>query len=395
VRVLNVLTAPTATSSINIILAVRGADNLEFANPCNPPQNLSTFAPQSCERDGTPRPKRLLPWRRSLPSPPMQRRSALLSPGVWHEQVSWWNRVRKDSDRPSRIASAIACVWSPCCANDVDEVLIPQSKVSDPFGEMCQDLLAGQIREPDPNRFKTNWGECIASLRVILRRFDLSYVWMNNTDPNLVISLGVQRQSKYPLYYGFDPNGIHSAKGLVVPASNFAFNYVNVLPYHLIAPCFVAQRGSMNWSFNTDGANSIRSIKMVRLPQLSGSFSNTNYSQASGSDSANSAFYRLRADPGCAGQVLTNQDTNAGLNVALPNYNPFRWQNTAPANVSGPSSFDASAYDFSQLEVSFNTGARNIQTKIWKSVGIGTDWGCYFFVNVPTYYIYSATPTPN
>lgn len=37
-RVLNALTAPVASSTIDVIISVRGAENLEFANPVDPPQ---------------------------------------------------------------------------------------------------------------------------------------------------------------------------------------------------------------------------------------------------------------------------------------------------------------------------------------------------------------------
>jgi len=49
VTVLNGLTAPIDTSTVKILVFVRGAENLEFANPCNPPSELSILAPQSEE----------------------------------------------------------------------------------------------------------------------------------------------------------------------------------------------------------------------------------------------------------------------------------------------------------------------------------------------------------
>jgi len=46
VRVLNVLTAPVATSTIDFIVSIRGADNIEFANPTKLPE-WTRFLPQS------------------------------------------------------------------------------------------------------------------------------------------------------------------------------------------------------------------------------------------------------------------------------------------------------------------------------------------------------------
>jgi len=49
VRVQTVLTAPVAVAPVNILVSVRGAPNLEFANPSNPPIYLSPFVAQSQE----------------------------------------------------------------------------------------------------------------------------------------------------------------------------------------------------------------------------------------------------------------------------------------------------------------------------------------------------------
>jgi len=46
-RVLTALSAPVATSSINILVFARAAPGFEFANPCNLPGTSSFFAPQS------------------------------------------------------------------------------------------------------------------------------------------------------------------------------------------------------------------------------------------------------------------------------------------------------------------------------------------------------------
>lgn len=47
VRVQTALTAPVASTSLSVLVFVRGAENLEFANPNQIPQSLSMFAPQS------------------------------------------------------------------------------------------------------------------------------------------------------------------------------------------------------------------------------------------------------------------------------------------------------------------------------------------------------------
>jgi len=313
-RVLTILSAPVATSSIKILVSVRGADTLEFANPVDPPQTMSTFAVQRGE------------------------------------------------------------------AYEI------QSGLSEPIAESMQTIVAGKMSMPDDNRYRVNFGEAVGSLRQLMRRFSLSYVYLNNTPDTNVESMAVQTASRFPMSYGYDPTGIHSAKGLVATTTNFPFNFVFNTPYNWIVPCFIAQRGSMNWIFNVDGQNSVNSIRMIRRPDLSGTPSNIVFTSGSGTDSGNSRFYLSRSTMGGGGQALTSQWTNAGLNVALPNYNQYRWQNTAPENATQPSTTDGSDRDFSQLEISFeNSGAtESVKTKVWKYAAIGVDFGCYFFLNVPT-----------
>jgi len=398
IRVSNVLTAPILTSSVNILFSVRAADNFEFANPCNPIQTLSPFAPQSRTFSHPNRfaPLQSPPREAVLPNRPLHQRNALLNTSITSNVQTWWKERRESNHKRVSFANCV-CGFSPCRSDDIEQVFVPQSNpLSDPMEIDSQAVVAGNApAKTAADRYRANFGECISSLRTILRRFCLSYVYLNNTDPNDVMSYTIMQQSKYPLYYGFDAHGLHSAKGLILTTSNFPFNFVSVMPYHLIAPCFVAQRGSMNWAFNVDGVNSISSIKMVRMPVVSGTTFNTNFAAASGTDSFNSQFYRAHVDMGAGGQVLTSQWTQAGLNVALPNYTQYRWQNTAPTNVTLPSSTDGSDKDFSQLELSFNNGSINVHTKVWKYASIGTDWSCYFFLNVPTFWNYGSDPTPN
>lgn len=54
VRVLTSLTAPVATTEVDMIVSVRGAENLEFANPCDIGETFSPFVVQSREVYDTP-----------------------------------------------------------------------------------------------------------------------------------------------------------------------------------------------------------------------------------------------------------------------------------------------------------------------------------------------------
>jgi hypothetical protein len=260
-----------------------------------------------------------------------------------------------------------------------------------------QSIVAGsQVHEPNNDRYRVNFGECVASFRSLLRRMDMSFVYLTNTTNSNAVVLLTQTQSKYPLYYGFDTNGIHTGKGIVTTGTTYPINFVNVLPYHLLAPCFIAQRGSMNWTFNVDSEIAVASIRAIRTPLITTVGFAVNTLAAASTVSTSASYYRLHSDAGCSGQSLTNQQTQSGLNVQLPNYGPFRWQSTVPGGTSSPYGIDYANQDLTTLEVDLSNATiiESPQTKIWRYVGIGTDWGCYFFLNVPTQYVYSANSVP-
>jgi len=316
VRVLNALTAPVATSTIKMFVFVRGAENLEFANPAEPPAYISPFTVQS----------------------------------------------------------------------------------QDVYGEP-QSVVVGAVRSSNSDKYLVNWGESILSLRRLMRRTNLSSVWcqpVSGSDDKYTVIR--QRFTKWPPYYGYDPAGLNSAKGLIATASNFSYNFCQSTVYNWIAPAFVAQRGSMIWTFNVDSNHNANDVKVIRTPQNTGVATNTVTTFIGGTQSADARYFRLNTQAQASGSALTSQETQFGLSVLCPNYNPYRFQTTAPTNATNPTSVDASDQDNLILEISPTTGSSVADTtilKIWKYVSIGTDYNLHFFLNVPVLNILSAEPVAN
>lgn len=321
VRILTALTAPVLTSSINCLVFVRGAENLEFANPSNLNPNLSYFPVQAGQ-------------------------------------------------------------FTP---------------VETPF---TQDITAGMgLTKSDPNRYLVNFGEAVGSLRQLLRRSALSYV---STIPIQIIDTDMclvrTTFGKWPMFYGYDPTGIHSAKGLVATLSNFPFNYAYNTAYNWIAPAYVGVRGSMMWHFDVEGISPKDSIRVWRKNEgNAGNVGTTILTQTKGTISSDARFFLTNSNAALAGQALTSQRTNAGLSVSVPNYNPYRFQTTEPQNATTLGSDDASDRDAFQLEVSMNNEliAESTYYKVWHYSSIGTDLNLYFWLNVPTVIKYSAIPIAN
>jgi len=243
-----------------------------------------------------------------------------------------------------------------------------------------------------------NFGETVKSLRQLLRRMSLVSV-STPAGATADMDLWYKSFTNIPGAYGYDTNGINLAKGLVVTAANFQFNYSQQIPLTWILPAFVAYRGSTHWTFNVNsGANPVEHMRVLRTNVQGGGAYEASAASAYGTTSANAAFFYNATYAGASGQALTNQRTNTGLSVTAPMYTAYRFQSTAPANYTLPGYSDGQGLDLFRLETLFSTsGGAPVPTasKIWAYNSIGTDFGCHFFLNVPTFWIYSAVPTPD
>jgi len=316
VRVLTALTAPVAAAPVSILVSVRGAENLEFGNPCEPP-HFSMFAVQSEE--------------------------------------------------------------------------FPDQK------EENHHVLGTGVSGRTSQKNLLHFGETICSLRQLLRRSTLVSTSALPFDTTHDFVLWKKVFTKIPGFFGFDPNGINSAKGLVVTTSNFPFNYSQTHPLTWLLPAFVAYRGSTIWSFNTVGATQIGHVRVFRDNAVLYNVGESAQTQAKSTSSSTAAFFYNNTVGGATGQAVTNQQTNAGINVLCPNYAGYRLQSTNPVYATAPSGNDGSLHDQFVYETLTNgiTAPNPNAVTVWSYCGIGTDFNMYFFLNVPTLWAYTTTPTPN
>lgn len=320
VKVLTALTGPTTTASVGMQVFVRGAENLEFANPSALSPDLSPFVLQSEE--------------------------------YYHD---------------------------------------PQN-VSDTLGT---------APDTSTHRALVNFGESVRSFRTLLRRHN----WLDTVyvDAPTASTVGVFRisQTRFPSYYGFDPAGWNSAKGFLTPASDFPFNFVNVTPWHLLAPCFLAQRGSMNWIFNpSKGSQGIVS----RVSRYNGTFPGyANGYLSSVATTPNRAEYAYwnNSRATTAGASLIHTHTAAGQAVVAPSFSPFKFQSTQPSFTTAPANTTAQGYDGTVLdtlsiEMPYSAADNSLNAvTVERYFGIGADYALHFFVNCPTLrYINAAVVTP-
>jgi hypothetical protein len=311
VRVVTSLTAPTLSSTINCIVSVRGAENLEFANPSDVSTRYSYFVSQSDEYEET------------------------------------------DS------TIVIAGHSTPTLYKE---------------------------------RYLVNFGEQITSIRQLLRR----YQWYRTVLKTGSIAASVAYKQinmyKIPPFYGYNNNGWDVVKGLIVPGSNFNFNYCGNTYLHWIIPAFIGQRGSINYSFVQDG--SLQTFQLVaRQPNASLVKCTDADLAVVGTTAVNTEYMRdvLLNGASSSGIMAANNYTTAGVTWQFPNYSAYKFNVTSPANFTAFIGQDDTDTQSQTILIGSykNTTAGNINHQF---VAAGTDFMPVFFLNVPTVFVYSGNP---
>lgn len=317
-KVLTSLTGPTTTASVGIQVFVRGAENLEFANPAIGNFDMTPFALQSEEYQ---------------------------------------------EHKPTEV------------------------------------MNMGTPGGVESHRELVNFGESVRSLRTLLRRKNLlDVVHIPAHTANTVGTFRIN-QTRFPPYYGYDPSGWNTAKGTIVPASNFSFNFALMSPWHLIANCFLAQRGSMNWSYNPHKGTTPITSRVSRYNYSFPGYSAGFQSGANTNTNIIEANYWKYSNSTCAGASLTHTHTTNGHSVSFPAYTPFKFQTTDPRECTNPttgSRYDGGVYDTICVEFPFDSVNNPIAGfAVERYFGIGTDYSLHFFLCCPTLnYLNAATVVP-
>jgi len=230
-------------------------------------------------------------------------------------------------------------------------------------------------------------GEEISSIRPLLRRTSRYTQWFGISAVGSEIRFMDFRLPRFPASPGYDPNGFHRTSG----TGNPRFNYVNHTYYSWFSPCFIGQRGSMNYRVNAPNPEVIDTLSVVRSP---GNLSISAFTSTGGYDftGTQSAFARPFVDNttnGMRGMALINQKTQTGLATQIPMYSQYRMMGTVGTAIGKVS--DASNEDSFVVhsEMLLTTGFNTIQ--LYYSVG--TDFNMFFYINAPTTYV-EAIPAP-
>lgn len=249
------------------------------------------------------------------------------------------------------------------------------------------------------HRFLINMGEKITSFRQLLRRASLSRRF---TGSDIVAgdkyALLKSHMSPYPLYNGYDGNGINLADKTLTPGTLVPYNYCYNIPFNWIGNCFVGMRGSSTWHLNCDANVPAGTLRWYRdndgrtaadyyTWNTLASALTTNYAQH---------FFLITSDSGSAAQSLTHQLTQTGSSVTVPMYSQYRMISTDSVKRTlgnGIDGTDTESVSFETLLKPVDVAGYDVQTySLYHN--IGTDFNFYFFLNCPTVTV-SPIPLPS
>jgi hypothetical protein len=255
------------------------------------------------------------------------------------------------------------------------------------------DVIGTSAGSTADNQYLINFGEKVMSLRTLLRRQSHSLSATPSDDTTSDYWIWTKYFSRVPIFPGFDISGIHFAKSLLIPANTVNYNFATFHPISYVSAAFVAYRGSINWTINVTGNTPMGFIAVSRsndLEVLTANAGTNTLSFASGSYSKN-AQSMLTLPHGGSGMAMTNQGTQAGLAVQLPNQSAYLFQTTRKAATTVPNAGDGAEYDLARLDIqgSGTSGSGIKKMAVHMFAGIGTDYGVHFFLNTPTLVYYA------
>lgn len=258
----------------------------------------------------------------------------------------------------------------------------PQSKVSS---------IATMTNEVDGLTLVT-MGEAIPTLRSLLRR---TARYTSVIGPDSATAQVVRTKwlyPRFPMLPGYDPNGQYQTNGV----GNPRYNYTGQTAYSWLSPCFIGQRGSMNYALNIVSGQVLSDIAIQRERELlTTTFRDhdTTPTGISDDDFASDALQDVKTT-GMPGLAMTNQRTQTGMTAQVPMYSNHRMLSTVGGGIG--KAIDGSTRDsvsfnmISNPSINVGDNSNEIYADIFYSVG--TDFNLFFYINAPTVHL-ASVPT--
>lgn len=260
-----------------------------------------------------------------------------------------------------------------------------------------QNLSMGETSRNDDNQFLVHYGENIQSIRQLMHRYQLVSTdsWLTTATPDSM-TMCTKFFYKIPPAPGYISTAYRTANQ-IIGTGTANYNWTNTTWLTYFSPAFIAYRGSVNWTFNMNGIRPAKSLRVIK-DNYNGSTANVTTTQTFTMNANKIAASIITRPAGATASALTSQLTNAGINVVCPMYTRFKFQSTNPANANRGIIADGSLRDGFILEympeVTSTSNASDFYL-VDSYCATGVDYSLHFFLNVPVFYIYGTTPTPN
>lgn len=263
------------------------------------------------------------------------------------------------------------------------------------YDDEAEEVSAGQPSIPADHLYLSVFGEQVVSLRPLCKRMALHTIMKGNYSDTWGYHFRFRLYRMAP-QFGFQAHGLNAAKSLITPANTVNFNWNPISTISWITPCFVGQRGSVNFSvvmdstaFTSNTTTSYRRniVTARRMPHTSVTqINNTFYTVTT------TTYQQIESSifSSVAGQTVQLLQTNNGVEFQLPNMSQVYFQNTGVTNGNDFTTADQCNLDTVEI-VAFSNGAF-VNNLIFS--GAGPDFNVVFFLNTPTVYTFSAVPTP-
>jgi len=255
------------------------------------------------------------------------------------------------------------------------------------------------------------YGEKYASFRQLLHRSSRAF----STKPYKVAGLLDTNIVTWfiqptPPTSGYDTWGMHMGIG-AVSAANARCNFIPRHPIAHIQQMFIGRRGSFNWHFNFDGTLAGKEVGMLSVERVSLASSASRRMNvatfAQAADSTNQVAYAYNYQSGSfnpfgagsTGTAITNQGTQSGLSVNIPDYHNERFHFVEPRN--GFEAGNPQTYGGKKFGLTAVLNKADMDTTVVHAYcSAGPDLNYLFWMNTPDLYVYtnpivySATEAP-
>jgi hypoxanthine-guanine phosphoribosyltransferase len=264
-------------------------------------------------------------------------------------------------------------------------------------------LIGGHTSTTDDNINLVYMGESVKSLRTLCHRGTLHSVMQEFAEvtPTYGVATYYHVIPRRPRFPGFDIDGGEFADTVLV-AGTHPYNWVNWTAMTWLEPCFVGQRGSINWVSHPQQQRENRtSISLNREHTTLSTFDYYGFYEGANTRDSISREYIIQGTRTMEGAGVNSQGVQNTVHCVAPFYANVKFQTTSAnarnrgiaADGSNKDAIRATAV-FSPLNVEPNATASQASSGFTSFyVSSGVDYNLIFFLNVPVTYKYNFIPS--